>query len=343
LADHAAAPLDTVRARYWAGRAAHALGDHAAAAAFWQQAAADGAESFYGTRAAEQCATEPACAPSATAPVSATLPITTATIAPADWRSLEDWVAATFTLPPYHVADQGFPKELVGSGPIVRAPLLEEIGLHAEAMAEWDAARAHDNPMRLLQIARLAHEGGVPAVALAAANQIADLAPNAAQPTALRRLRFPAPWPALVLRAATEQQVNPLLIYSLIRQESMFDPGARSSVGARGLAQVMPDTAAGIAAHLGLPDFRTEQLDSPAISVRFGAYYIAHQIATFDNTLAGLAAYNGGPGNASRWASQMNPATDPDLFVELIDYGETRTYVKLVYSFYGMYRLLYTQ
>ena len=77
------------------------------------------------------------------------------------------------------------------------------------------------------------------------------------------------------------------------------------------------------------------------MSIRFGAFYLSHQLASMGGSLqAALSAYNGGPGNAQRWAGGTTVA-DPDLFTEGIDYEETRGYVKLVYGYYGAYRRLY--
>jgi soluble lytic murein transglycosylase len=81
--------------------------------------------------------------------------------------------------------------------------------------------------------------------------------------------------------------------------------------------------------------------DLPVVSIRFGAAYLVEQLGTLDGSIQGaLAAYNGGLGNVYRWADEA-PLDDPDLFVERIDFPETRNYVKLVYGFYHTYRALY--
>lgn len=132
------------------------------------------------------------------------------------------------------------------------------------------------------------------------------------------------------------------MLYALMRQESLFNPYATSWVGARGLGQVMPATGRGIAAQLGITDFDIDNLYHPYISVKFGAYYIGQQVEMMNGSVqGGLSAYNGGPGNAQRWADGTRVA-DPDLFTEGIDYNETRNYVRLVYGYYGVYRELYT-
>jgi soluble lytic murein transglycosylase len=127
----------------------------------------------------------------------------------------------------------------------------------------------------------------------------------------------------------------------MLRQESLFNPGAQSGAGAIGLAQVMPATGQGIAQNLQVADFQESDLLRPAVSIRFGAFYLSRQLDLMEGSLqAALSAYNGGPGNAQRWAGGT-VVHDADVFAESIDYAETRGYVKLVYGYYGAYRRLY--
>jgi len=177
-----------------------------------------------------------------------------------------------------------------------------------------------------------------------AAEDLADQSPEhgfAKVPEALRRLIFPTPYADLILEQAHERNLDPLALYAMFRQESRFNPGAHSGAGALGIAQVMPATAEGIAQNLQVPDFQIDDLLRPAVGVRFGAFYLARQLDAIHGSLPGaLAAYNGGPGNAQRWAGGSS-VTDQDLFTESIDYDETRSYVKLVVGYYGAYRRLY--
>ncbi len=159
-------------------------------------------------------------------------------------------------------------------------------------------------------------------------------------PAGTERAFYPLPFAGLVDAAARRFNIDPLLLYALIRQESRYDPQAVSTAQARGLTQVIPATARDIAARLGYKDFDVEQLFRPAVSIEFGAYYLSAQLSRFENLWLGLAAYNGGPGNAQRWRDQFG-LDDPDLFVELIPLRETQAYVRLVYGFYGAYRQVY--
>jgi soluble lytic murein transglycosylase len=314
------------RGAYWAGRAAQAAGDQVAAAELFAAARAAAPASYEGARAADALDVAPAGSIPIDAPISAT-----------EWTELEVWVAGW--------AGEGAQAVTLDDGVAARATLLAQVGLPSEALGEWldalDAARGSADG--LLRVARGAHESGVTYVALQAAEALAALAPLTAppQPTALRRLIFPTPYAELVQREALEQGVDPRLLFALFRQESLFNPDATSWVGARGLAQVMPETGQGIAQNLGVSDFQLDDLYRPAVSVRFGAFYLGRRIQDMEGSVhAALAAYNGGLGNAQRWAGGSSVA-DPDLFTEVIDFPETKGYVRAVYGFWGAYKELY--
>jgi soluble lytic murein transglycosylase len=161
-------------------------------------------------------------------------------------------------------------------------------------------------------------------------------------PPAVDRLRYPTPYRAIAEGEARHAGLSTALLYGLVRQESRFEPTAVSSVGARGLTQVMPATGRSIAAQLGMPSFEIGMLDDPAVALRFGAFYVSAQLTDEEGGMwRALAAYNGGPGNASRWWSAADG--DPELFVELIDFAETRRFVRLVTENVRMYERLYPE
>ena len=161
-----------------------------------------------------------------------------------------------------------------------------------------------------------------------------------AAPPFLGRLVYPVYYSDLVLAAAELYGYDPLLQFALIRQESLFESFATSTAVAQGLSQVIPDTGAYIAGRLAWPDFENEDLYHPYVGVAFGAYYLNQQLELFDgNTAAALAAYNGGPGNAARWMAAE--PEDLDEFLEIVDFGETRAYVRRIYVGQAVYRFLY--
>jgi soluble lytic murein transglycosylase len=126
-----------------------------------------------------------------------------------------------------------------------------------------------------------------------------------------------------------------------MRQESLFERGIRSSVGARGLMQIMPTTGQEIFGRMGWPaGFTPNDLDRPLVSIRMGLDYLDDQRAYLGGDLYGaLAAYNGGPGNAAVWHGLAGG--DPDLFVEIIRFEETRRYIRSIYEIYSIYRRFY--
>lgn len=320
----------SARAAFWAARATDVAGATAAADTLIARAQQQAPDSYYGLRAAELQNT-----------VVTASALLTATTTAAQWGAAEDWLAAWNTLP---VAAQRNPAAIRDNTAVARALALADVGLFDDAVAEWNEARAQwkTDPFKLYAVARLASENGVPYIGLKAAEDLVALAPENAppQPVAIQRLRYPTPYPDLVVAQARTFGLDPRALYAMLRQESLFDPRARSGAGARGLAQVMPATAQGIAADLQV-EFSESDLERPLISVRFGAFYLSRQLELMNRSLPGaLAAYNGGYGNATRWANGSTIA-DQDMFVEMIDFPETASYVKLVYSYYGAYRGLY--
>ena len=320
----------SARAAFWAARAAEATGANAAAPALLARAQQLAPDSYYGLRAAELRNTT----------VAASTPLT-ATTTQVQWDAAEDWIAVWDRSP----VAQHNPATIRDNTAVVRALALADVGLFDDAVAEWNEARAQwkTDPFKLYAVARLASENGMPYIGLKAAEDLVALAPNNAppQPLAIKRLRYPTPYPDLIVAQARAFGLDPRALYAMLRQESLFDPHAASGAGARGLAQIMPATAQGIAADLQVASFSENDLERPLISVRFGAFYLSRQLELMNGSLPGaLAAYNGGYGNATRWANGSTIA-DQDMFVETIDFPETAGYVKLVYSYYGVYRSLY--
>jgi soluble lytic murein transglycosylase len=160
----------------------------------------------------------------------------------------------------------------------------------------------------------------------------------AADPELVARLRHPLGYPSELRAAAAEFGVDPLLLAALIRQESLWDARAVSIADAVGLTQVIPPTGAAIAQALGRPTFHVEHLFDPALSLRFGAFYLREQLDTHGSPVRALAAYNAGPRNAARWAEG---AVDDADFVANIDFTETRDYVERVVENWLQYRALY--
>jgi soluble lytic murein transglycosylase len=165
--------------------------------------------------------------------------------------------------------------------------------------------------------------------------------PNEGLPKALLSLSYPAAFGPLVQRYAEAEGISPLLMLAFVRQESFFDPRAVSPVGALGLTQLLPESAQVAATALGISTaVPNEQLLHADLSLRLGARFMAEQLARFGgDVFVALAAYNGGPTSAQRWADAAGD--DADLYLETVEFGETRLYIEIVAENYAIYRYLY--
>jgi len=135
---------------------------------------------------------------------------------------------------------------------------------------------------------------------------------------------------------AEDYRIDPALVHAIIRQESKFDPAARSNKGAQGLMQIMPSTASTVTGR------KSNNLSDPMTNLRIGQRYFGQLLedpSIEGDLLALLAAYNAGPGNLGRWRTDMSNIEDPLLFIELIPIAETRAYIERVMAGYWLYRL----
>jgi soluble lytic murein transglycosylase len=153
---------------------------------------------------------------------------------------------------------------------------------------------------------------------------------------------FPRGFAATIDAEARAHAIDAYYVMALVRQESLFRPGAVSPVGAVGLMQVMPATGAEIADSTDWPDYDPAILAEPTISLHFGSRYLEDQLARFEGFWpAVLAAYNGGPHNVARWWEFPERSLDAELWIDRIPFKETRNYVKKVIAQYAAYRRLH--
>jgi hypothetical protein len=131
------------------------------------------------------------------------------------------------------------------------------------------------------------------------------------------------------------KKTDPILVKALIRQESAFNPSAKSRAKAAGLMQLIYPTAR----HFGLK--QRNQLFTPEDNIRAGSEFLAQLIEDFGSVELALAAYNAGPGMVRQWQKRY-PTSNIDLFVEMIPYTETREYVRLVSRNYKVYQTILT-
>ncbi|MCT7965639.1 transglycosylase SLT domain-containing protein [Laspinema sp. D1] len=150
---------------------------------------------------------------------------------------------------------------------------------------------------------------------------------------------YPFPYADLIQKASKEEQMNPLLVTALMRQESRFMPKIRSSVGAVGLMQVMPETGSWAAQSMGIKNFN---LEDPEDNIKIGTWYLDFTHGQYkDNSMLAVASYNAGPSNVASWIEQFG-FNDPDEFADKIPFPETNGYVKHVFENYWNYLRLYS-
>ena len=331
-------PGDQAAAYLWIGKTHQAEGHPDLAQEAWRQAVQADPTGYYSERAAELLIGR--------APFSILNPFDVGYDLNAERPAAESWLKTTFNLPPEtNLADM---TSFMSFPAFLRAEELYRLGEYALARDEYETVRQqvlHD-PVQTFRLMNHLLERNFYRQAILSSRQILDLAGlddagTLSAPPYFNHIRFGIYYRDLILSAADAEQLNPLFLLSVIRQESLFEPFARSSASARGLLQIMPATGQEIATQLNWPPGYTDRdLSRPIVSIRFGARYLARQRDYFGGDLvAALAAYNGGPGNTLQWVELSKG--DPDLLLEVIRADETRRYIMNIFENFNIYRLIY--
>ena len=253
-------------------------------------------------------------------------------VEPADERELARWFAS-------HGLDLESAARAASQDPAyLRTVALVQHGLYRQANWEHEGflTTYDDKPDRLYWLAARFGELGLPNGALALGNAALYAATAEGQvsilevPRPLARVASPLAYPDMLAPIARARGLDPLLFTALMRQESSFDPNAESVARARGLTQIIPQTALEIAAALRVRDFRQEDLFHPRQNVQFGAWYFAERLKRNREVTRALASYNAGDGNVDTWT--FPGRDDPDIFAEYIAFPETHDYVKRIHS-----------
>ncbi len=238
---------------------------------------------------------------------------------------------------------EGKPPVLTGaqSFHLLRAQELTEISLQTLAIPELDEVKnlsSEDVAVRLLLLREYGRSG--------AYNRIVTLsnqAPLTRYGEELARYRYPLAYWETVQKVAKENGIDPYLVVSLMRQESLFDPRALSPAAAHGLMQMLHSTAARTAARLKLAAPSREKLFEPELNLKLGIHHMKELLQRFSNNyVKAIAAYNAGAEAVSRWETRYAGVED-DEFVERIPYTETQLYVKLVLRNLRVYKKLYSE
>ncbi|SFB79711.1 soluble lytic murein transglycosylase [Marinospirillum celere] len=212
---------------------------------------------------------------------------------------------------------------------ILRAGELFFTGFHEDARREWHYNLSGASSATWQQAAWLAQQWGWYDRSINAIH-------NAGHQDALE-LRFPLAHIDALQPLAEEAGLDLALVLALIRKESLFNPEARSSVGALGLMQVMPATGNQVSRQLQLTMHPERDLLNPQYNLPVGVHYLSQLMQRYQNDIIlAAAAYNAGPSRANAWQTRLGKNTDPQ-WVEQITFAETRDYVKSVLAFREVY------
>jgi len=153
----------------------------------------------------------------------------------------------------------------------------------------------------------------------------------------LLEILYPKPFLEDLVKLLKNDNLDPIVVLSLIRQESVFNPLARSPVGARGLMQLMPMTARRLRHSV-----RDQHLTNPKINIELGTKYFKGLLKRYDGNLVYvLSAYNAGESRVERWKNLYFDVDESILKnIEAIPFLETRNYVKLIFRNIFFYKLL---
>jgi soluble lytic murein transglycosylase len=318
-----------------AGRLALARGETNSGMTNLQQAAQAAPDSYYGARAQDIVnGRQPFATPSG---------YKFSFDEAAETVEAQNWLRATFGITQEGDLQRLSPS-LEADARLQRGAELWIVGAYEEARAEFSdiTSEYQGDALASYQLAiyfrdLTAYQNSI----VAAANVI--IAANVGTldaPPLIARMRYPIYYLEAVQASAARHDVDPLLLFSLIRHESLFETTATAAAGEKGLTQVIPSTGEYIAGQIGFPDYQHSDLFRPYAGIEFGAYYLGEQLRTFDgNVTAALSGYNAGPGRAINWLEISGGEHDP--FMTAISIDSTRFYVQRIYGFYTIYRELY--
>jgi soluble lytic murein transglycosylase len=251
-------------------------------------------------------------------------------------RSYYGFLAADVVNTPYQIADipvklaNGELDKLAETPDFKACQEFKLLGRDLEVRRQWQFAIKKLPKDKLLTAAKLAQLWGLNQLAittLVKADYWDDMA-----------LRFPMDYLSEVQTNADKHNLDSAMIYGLMRQESMLDKNAESSAGAKGLMQLMPQTARTIAQTLREPWQSDYDLFKPELNINYGSYYFRDLLNRFASHFAVAgAAYNAGPHRAKKWLPSFR-AVPADIWIETIPFKETRKYVSTVLSYAIIYQ-----
>ncbi|HET6761240.1 MAG TPA: transglycosylase SLT domain-containing protein [Gemmatimonadaceae bacterium] len=300
LIERDANSTEALAAAYWAGRSYAALGDKTRSQARWRSVIANEPLSYYAVMAA---------------------------------RRLDTTLVASDRSPPNYGRIPAIDTAMS------RIVALKDVGMDVEAGFENDRLfrDALANPTRMVATAHALAGTDQASRSIALGRRALD---EIGRSPENYRLYFPVMERETLITSSKENRLDPVLVASLIRQESNFNPLATSPVGARGLMQLMPAVGKTLADAKGIRPWHPDILYQPAINIRLGTAHLSELVRKYPEVVKVLAAYNAGESRVARWSGKAG-AGDPEVFTERIPFVETRDYVRTVLRNRAYYEALY--
>lgn len=233
------------------------------------------------------------------------------------------------------------------SSRIVKASKLIESGLSEEAIRELELLlKEDDRGEYLYYYALISSKGKAYPKSIRALRKLFPYAfteEGDKLPDDVYKLLYPLPYFKEFRKISQENQIPILLLYSIARQESLFDRKAISRSDARGIIQLLPSTARHTAKIFNIDFKNIEELFDVETNLKIGTKYFLHLYQNFNkNIVYALAGYNAGPNRVKEW-KQNSFTNDEEIFIESIPFKETRSYVKRILNNYYEYQRLYPE
>ncbi|MHC1740006.1 MAG: transglycosylase SLT domain-containing protein [Anaerolineaceae bacterium] len=333
---------EKARAELWIGKTEQMLNSKEKAMSAFQQAASDDPRGYYSIRAQELLSGE--------APFPTNKSIDLGVDLQKEKIDSVEWMKSKFNIAPeVDLLNSG---ELANNFLFQRGDAFWKLGLLVSSQSEFETLRQQLSSDAANSFRLMNHllDLGFNQTAILCARQILDIiglgdaSMMAETPDYFNHVRFGVYFREIVVPAALENKLDPLVIFSVIRQESLFEPEITSSQGATGLMQILPAVGQEIHTDSGWPpNYIDQDLIRPQVNINLGSHYLSKWYVYFGNDMvAALAAYNGGIGNTLNWASLAN--NDPDLLLEVIpDNYETQNYIRNIREYFEIYNQLYSR
>ena len=335
----ATSPSDTASAALWVGKSFLAQSDKASAQTYFEQAAAADPTGYYSIRARQLLDGQ--------APFPASVRPDLSIDLGSEMKSAADWLVRKLNLPAG--TDLTTFSDISNDPLFKRGDLFLKMGFVDQARSEFDSLRDEfqEDAVKSFELLHYLETAGLYRTAVLTSRQVLDIIgmsqlDTLKAPVYFNHIRFGVFYRDNIVAAANDDGIDPLLIFSMVRQESLFEGSIVSSAGAVGLMQILPPVGAEIARDYGWPpNYTDSDLYKPPVNIRLGTHYFKKWLDYFNgNTTAAFAAYNGGIGNALEW--QQIAGEDPDLLLEVIRFEETRNYIRYITEYYEIYKSIYT-